>query len=312
MERAVAEALVSLVMHSYVLDPELLLAFANNPRVVASGRRRLRPARRIHHPRASGRQRSPAPSPAFAVCDFARATFEHRSREVSPRHKPQKKFSLPFANWQRSVTTDGTPALTRTAAAVEWLIEQFKPTARLVLPGSLAAYQEDVHQAVSLPLEDLVRILTGKPAAPRMTRKTDPSNAALSPFTRAVESISIPSEPLPAITGVHTAPASRARAMSLHREIRRQITQIVRKRDKRSAGDEINYSRYARQKKKLKSFVERVIGEVMIIPRWPSCSPAGSYTCARREPAKSPTCAPRVAQNTTRPSPVRSCAPART
>ena len=144
-----------------------------------------------------------------------------------------------------------------------------------MLPGSLAAYQEGVHQAVSLPLEDLVRILTGKPAAPRMTRKTDPSNAALPPFTGAVESTSIPSEPLPAITGVHTTPASRARAMSLHREIRHQITQIVRKRDKRSAGDDVNYSRYARQKKKLKSFVERVIGNgkehpemAVLLARW--------------------------------------------
>ena len=165
--------------------------------------------------------------------------------------------------------------MTRPATAVEWLSGQFKAAARLVLPGSLAAYEEGVHQAVSLPLEDLVRIFTGKPAAPRMTRKTDPSNAALSPFTGAIESTCIPSESLPAIAGAQTAPASRARAMSLHREIRRHITQIVRKRDKRSGGDEINYSRYARQKKKLKSLVERLIGDgkdhpemAVLLARW--------------------------------------------
>ena len=187
-------------MHSYVLDPELLLAFASNPRVTlvdadASACSQNSPPASIRKATKSG---AIACTRCLRYCsrglrDRSRKLLRGTSRERGSRHH-SRIVSVRYAA--------GTPALTRPAAAVEWLVEQFKPTARLVLPGSLAAYQEGVHQAVSLPLEDLVRIFTGKPPAPRITRKTDPSNAALSPFNGEVASSSIASEPLPAMAGV--------------------------------------------------------------------------------------------------------------
>jgi hypothetical protein len=213
-----------------VLDPELLLTFANNPRVTlvdADAFGLLAEFTTREHPEGSEVRRHRMHS----LTAILLARLSSIDRGSFSAAQAAKEVLTAISELAASVATDGTPALARPAVAIDWLIEQFKPTARLALPGSLAAYQEGVHQAVSLPLEDLVRILTGKPAAPRITRKTDPSSAALSPFTRAVESTSIPSGPLPAIRGVHTTPASRACAISLHREIRHQITQIVRKRD---------------------------------------------------------------------------------
>jgi site-specific recombinase XerD len=257
-ERAVAEALVSLAMHSYVLDPELLLAFANNPQVtlVDADAFGLLAEFTVRENLEGSEVRRHRLHPLSAIL-LARLARLNGARFSGGQ--AAKEILATMRELAASVNAPGTPPLTRLGAAVEWLVEQFKPTARLVLPGSLAAYQEGVHQAVSLPLEDLVRILTGKPAAPRVTRKSDTSNAALSPFTAEIASTSVIAEPLPAKTDIQTTAVSRAGAMSLHREIRRQIAQIVRKRDKGFTGDAINYSRYGRQKKKLKSVVERLV-----------------------------------------------------
>ena len=277
IERAAAEALVSLVMHSYVLDSELLLAFAKNPQVGlvdAKGFGLL--AEFTLREYAEGnevRRHRLHPVSALLLARLAKLdTTGFSAGEAA------KEVLAVVRELSASVAASGGLTFIRAAPAVEWLIEQFNPMARLALPGSLTAYQEGVHQAVSLPLEDLVRILSGKPAAPRVTRKADTGNAPDRAPTVEDGSASVPAgppSPPPTRDGEPTAAASRCRAMTLNREIRREITRIVRKRDKPGAGDGISYSRYARQKKTLKASVERLVGSgkehpemAVLLARW--------------------------------------------
>ena len=261
VERAAAEAAASLAIYSYVLDPELLASLVANPRV------------RLVHAESFG-----------LLAEFT--AREHPEGKEVRRHRLHPLSAILFARLARlggksfsaaqatkevlaiarelsaSILAPRGLSFARPTGALEWLVDQFKPAARLALPATLAAYQEGVHQAVSLPLGDLVRVLTGKPPGPRLLREIDPPDAHI-PLPSS-EHGSAPVRPelprLPTITGDATLAAWRARAMRLHREILRGITHIVRKRDKRKRGDAIGYSRYERQKGKLKSAVERLVG----------------------------------------------------
>jgi hypothetical protein len=98
MERAVAEALVSLVMHSYVLDPELLLEFANNPRVTlvdADSFGLLAEFTVREHPEGSEVRRH-RPHPVSAIL-LARYELTRKSPPQAQRFSLVRELSRPLA-----------------------------------------------------------------------------------------------------------------------------------------------------------------------------------------------------------------------
>lgn len=236
--RAVAEAVVSLAIHSLVSDVPALLALCRESeftlldagslglfvQLADSGKGETAMYRRYRlHP--------------LSALLLARLSARVEGARAAPSRLAETRDLIQSIR----VRLEGTQVdrFADERAALHWLGQCVGARARLALPGHLAAYLEGSTGSVGIPPQDWIRLLTGRPAREAVKRSE-------SPAAGQAAGGSAPARPLPYLPRSPddaTVAQARARGLALHRRVNKSIQARVRRLGTEAGSKSANRSR---------------------------------------------------------------------
>lgn len=224
--RTVAEAVVSLAVHSLVSDVSTLLAMCRKSEFTLLDAGSLGLLAQLAEP---GNGESPMyrryrlhPLSALLLSRLSARVDEDRS---APNRLGETRDLI--QTLRARLEGDHVDPFTDERTALRWLSQCVSARARLALPGHLAGHLEGSTGGVGLPPSDWIRLLTGKPAreAVRLLR-SEPLAAG------EASNESAPERPLPCLPRSPddvTLAQARASGLALHRKVNKLIHARVRR-----------------------------------------------------------------------------------
>lgn len=242
-----AEAICSLVIHSYILDQSLLLGFFENGTI-----KLLDAPVGMFVEFCMGSDETDTSIRRHALHPISAVLLARSVPNLPDLLGKEKAIQKEIRLLIQACLPDDSGSVVEQfmipASALSWLIEQTIPVARFELPGNVRAFQEGLFQSFALPREDFVRLLHGRPlkllSVQCATNATDTSVEDLEEGTLASPEKS---------SEESSNNASRANAIVLHRAVCRSITGIVRHRGEGMDDNRDNLIRSNRQKDVLES-----------------------------------------------------------
>jgi integrase len=222
--RAAAEAIVSLVLDSRVVDVDVVTGLVESPRIPTLDTGELGIYTDI-----AVVNRSAQPEVRRYRLHPLTALLSDRLARVEGSGVLLASCTREFCDLVRRIGIEAghDPDFASHASArvvARWLTDIATPLVRLELPGNVAGYLEGVHKPVCLPLEDWVRVTTGRQA--RDEHRTQPPQTQMGAARPDIE----PAASVPPRRENRSDGEARARGLAFHRE----ITNVLR--DSRSPG----------------------------------------------------------------------------
>ena len=242
--RTVAEAVVSLAIHSLVSDVPTLMALCRKSEYSLLGAGSLGLFVQLAEPgkgeTAMYRRYRLHPLSALLL---ARLSAPSRARRAAPSRLAETRDLIHSIR----VRLEGTQVdrFADERAALRWLAQCVEARARLALPGHLAGYLEGSTGGVGLPPHDWIRLLTGRPAREAVRLLPGESPAAVEASNESSPQRALPS--LPRSPDDATLAQARARGLALHRKVNKAIHARVRRFGTDAGTESANRSRNQKQ-----------------------------------------------------------------